>query len=66
AVKVAMGRLPDHVTVTTAAHGLAGSSPAAFCRVASYLAMLLGVDVVTALDSELWEMWDISRSDSTS
>jgi hypothetical protein len=48
--------LTTPVEVTIAAHGLVGSSPAVFSRVAAFLALLLR-DGVPEDDEDLWSGW---------
>jgi hypothetical protein len=65
-VALVLGDSPDRiVVVTTAAHGLVGSSQMAFRRVAGFLATLLDLDAVAASDVELWDAWDRSVAEAT-
>jgi hypothetical protein len=53
------------ITVSTAAHGLVGSSPMAFRRVAAFLVRLLELNVEALSDAELWEAWDRAGGEFT-
>jgi hypothetical protein len=45
------------IEVTVAAHGLIGSSPIAFRRMATFLVLLLGLDLSSRSDDAVWDAW---------
>ena len=47
-----------HLDILVAAHGVVGSSPVAFRRMATFLAILIGEEISHASEELVWDAWD--------